>query len=120
MTTQKPNIGMIGLAVMGSNLARNIESRGVPIAVFNRSGDVTDGFMKSFGAGAFTASKTLEDFVLSMQSPRQIFIMVKAGAPVDKVIDSLIPLLEKGDIIIDGGNSRFFIQGSLIGLIGRS
>ena len=107
MTTQKPNIGMIGLAVMGSNLARNIESRGVPVAVFNRSGDVTDGFMKSFGAGAFTASKTLEDFVLSMQSPRQIFIMVKAGAPVDKVIDSLIPLLEKGDIIIDGGNSYF-------------
>ena len=107
MTLQKPHVGMIGLAVMGSNLARNIESRGIPVAVFNRSGEVTDTFMQSFGSGAFVASKSLEDFVASMQSPRQIFIMVKAGAPVDKVIDSLIPLLERGDIVIDGGNSYF-------------
>lgn len=107
MAAQKPNIGMIGLAVMGSNLARNIESRGIPVAVYNRSTEVTDEFMKSFGSGQFVASKTLEEFVSSMQTPRQIFIMVKAGAPVDKVIDSLIPLLDKGDIIIDGGNSYF-------------
>ncbi len=107
MGTQKPNVGMIGLAVMGSNLARNIESRGFPVAVYNRSTEVTDEFMKSFGKGQFVASKTLEEFVQSMQSPRQIFIMVKAGAPVDKVIDGLIPLLEKGDIIVDGGNSYF-------------
>jgi 6-phosphogluconate dehydrogenase len=107
MNSQKPNVGMIGLAVMGSNLARNIESRGIRTAVYNRSTEVTDEFMKNFGSGQFVASKTLEEFVKSMQAPRQIFIMVKAGAPVDKVIDGLIPLLDKGDIIVDGGNSYF-------------
>ncbi|MFN4896989.1 MAG: NADP-dependent phosphogluconate dehydrogenase [Pseudomonadota bacterium] len=108
----KPNVGMIGLAVMGSNLARNIESRGFPIAVFNRSGDVTREFMKRYGtvngkAAGFVASYSLEEFVQSMAAPRQIFIMIKAGAPTDAVIDQLAPLLEKGDIIIDGGNAFF-------------
>jgi 6-phosphogluconate dehydrogenase len=108
----KPSVGMIGLAVMGSNLARNIESRGFPVAVFNRSGDVTREFMKRYGtkngeAAHFVASYTLEDFVKSMAAPRQIFIMIKAGASTDAVIDQLAPLLDRGDIVIDGGNAFF-------------
>ncbi|MBX7144076.1 MAG: NADP-dependent phosphogluconate dehydrogenase [Oligoflexia bacterium] len=103
----KPNVGMIGLAVMGSNLAQNMERNGYTVAVYNRSGDVTDQFMQRVKGKKFVASKTLEEFVNSMAAPRQIFIMVKAGAPVDAVIDSLLPLLSKGDIIIDGGNSYF-------------
>jgi 6-phosphogluconate dehydrogenase len=98
---------MIGLAVMGSNLAQNMERNGYTVAVYNRSGDVTDQFMQKVKGKKFVASRTLEEFVQSMQSPRQIFIMVKAGAPVDAVIDSLVPLLAPGDIIIDGGNSYF-------------
>jgi 6-phosphogluconate dehydrogenase len=108
----KPKIGMIGLAVMGSNLARNIESRGFPVAVFNRSSDITRDFVSRFGAdtpgkAGFVASYSLEEFVKSMESPRQIFIMIKAGAPTDTVIDQLAPLLDKGDIVIDGGNAFF-------------
>ena len=108
----KPHVGMIGLAVMGSNLARNIESRGFPIAVYNRSADVTKEFMTKFGtldgkATGFVPGYTMEEFVNAMEAPRQVFIMIKAGQPTDAVIDQLIPLLEKGDIIIDGGNSEY-------------
>ena len=108
----KPHVGMIGLAVMGSNLARNIESRGFSVAVYNRTGEVTKDFMSKFSlqdgkAAGFVASYTLEDFVKSMATPRQIFIMVKAGAGTDAVIDQLAPLLDKGDIVIDGGNAYF-------------
>jgi len=103
----KPHVGMIGLGVMGANLALNIESKGFPCAVYNRSGDVTDEFMAKWKGKSFVASKTLQEFVSSMESPRQIFIMVKAGSAVDQVIDGLIPLLTKGDIIIDGGNTYF-------------
>lgn len=108
----KPNVGMIGLAVMGSNLARNIEGRGFPVAVYNRTTEVTNEFMHKFGSrngapSGFVASSTLEGFVKSMAAPRQIFIMVKAGAGTDAVIDQLAPLLDKGDIVIDGGNAFF-------------
>ncbi len=108
----QPHVGMIGLAVMGSNLARNIESRGFPVAVFNRSTNVTQEFMAKFGTrdgkpAGFVASETLDGFVKSMKAPRQIFIMVKAGAGTDAVIDQLAPLLDKGDIVIDGGNAYF-------------
>lgn len=108
----QPNVGMIGLAVMGSNLARNIESRGFPVAVYNRSGDVTKEFMNKFGTkdgkpAGFVASYSMEEFVKSMKAPRQIFIMIKAGAPTDAVIDQIAPLLDKGDIVIDGGNAFF-------------
>ncbi len=104
---QKPKTGMIGLAVMGSNLAMNIESRGVPCAVYNRSFDVTEDFMKKNQGKQFVASKSLQEFVQSMDAPRQVFLMVKAGAAVDNLIESLIPLLTKGDILIDGGNSHY-------------
>jgi 6-phosphogluconate dehydrogenase len=97
---------------MGSNLARNIESRGFPVAVYNRSGDVTKEFMAKFGTvdgkpTGFVPGYSMEEFVKSMAAPRQIFIMIKAGAPTDAVIDQLVPLLDKGDIIIDGGNAFF-------------
>ena len=103
----KPQVGVVGLAVMGLNLARNIERNGYPVAVYNRTTEVTNEFMAKFGTGQFVPGASLEEFVASMERPRQIIIMVKAGKATDAVIDSLIPLLDKDDIIIDGGNAWF-------------
>ena len=101
-------IGVTGLAVMGANLARNIVSRGVPVAVHNRTAARTSEFMDQHGdEGDFTASESVEDFVGSLERPRRIIVMVKAGGPVDAVIEELTPLLDEGDIIIDAGNSHF-------------
>src|SRR3954454_22264381 len=101
-------IGVTGLAVMGANLARNIASRDVPVAVHNRSPARTKDFMEQYASeGEFTAGETLEEFVDALEKPRRILVMVKAGAPVDGVIGELEPLLDDGDIIIDGGNSQF-------------
>ena len=100
------DIGLIGLAVMGENLVLNMESKGFSVAVYNRTTSVTEKFAQGRGAGKnFVAAKTLEEFVGALKRPRKAQIMVKAGAPVDAVIEQLIPLLEPGDIIIDGGNS---------------
>jgi 6-phosphogluconate dehydrogenase len=100
--------GVIGLAVMGENLALNVESRGFPVSVYNRSREKTDEFMATRAVGKnFVATYTLEEFVASLERPRRILIMVKAGAPVDAVIDQLKPLLDEGDVLIDGGNSLF-------------
>ncbi len=104
----KPNFGLTGLAVMGQNLARNVAHKGFPIAVHNRTTEKTDKFMEEHGGeGALTGSKSVEDFVGALQTPRAIMIMVKAGQPVDDVIAELKPLLAKGDLLIDGGNSLF-------------
>lgn len=100
--------GVIGLAVMGENLALNVESKGFPISVYNRSREKTDQFMATRAQGKnCVAAYTLEDFVASLERPRRILIMVKAGAPVDAVIEQLKPLLDEGDVLIDGGNSLF-------------
>ncbi len=100
------SFGVIGLAVMGENLALNVERNGFPVAVFNRTPEKTDAFMAERAEGKnIKAAYTLEDFVASLERPRKILIMVKAGAPVDAVISQLKPLLDEGDIIIDGGNS---------------
>jgi len=100
------DIGLIGLAVMGENLVLNMESRGFHVAVYNRTTSVTEKFAAGRGKGKnFVAAATLEEFVGSLKRPRRAQIMVKAGAPVDAVIEQLIPLLEAGDVIIDGGNS---------------
>ncbi len=100
------DIGLIGLAVMGENLVLNMESRGFHVAVFNRTTSVVEAFEAGRGKGKnFVFAKTLQDFVAALKRPRRAQIMVKAGAPVDAVIDQLIPLLEPGDVIIDGGNS---------------
>lgn len=106
MTQQ--SFGVIGLAVMGENLALNVERNGFPIAVYNRSREKTDHFMATRAVGKNAkAAYTLEEFVALLERPRKILIMVKAGAPVDATIDQLKPLLDEGDILIDGGNSLF-------------
>src|ERR1041384_3505055 len=106
MSANQCDIGLIGLAVMGENLVLNMESRGFTVGVYNRTTSVMDKFIEGRGKGKnFVGSKSLEDFVKSLKRPRKAQIMVKAGAPVDAVIDQLVPLLEPGDIIIDGGNS---------------
>ena len=101
-------IGVTGLAVMGQNLARNIARRGFPVAVHNRSESRTKHLIENHGhEGDFTPATTVEEFVAALDRPRRIVLMVKAGRPVDAVIDELVPLLDKGDILIDGGNSHF-------------
>ncbi len=93
---------------MGQNLARNIARHGFPVAVHNRSDSRTKQLMERHGdEGSFTPAFTLEEFVAALDRPRRVVIMVKAGKPVDAVIDELVPLLDEGDIIIDGGNSHF-------------
>ncbi|CAN1212183.1 NADP-dependent phosphogluconate dehydrogenase [Tumidithrix helvetica PCC 7403] len=108
MTSDKQSFGLIGLAVMGENLALNIERNGFSIAVYNRSRDKTDKFMETRAAGKnVKPTYTIPELVASLERPRRVMIMVKAGAPVDGVINELKPLLEPGDIIIDGGNSLY-------------
>ncbi|NEQ07387.1 MAG: decarboxylating NADP(+)-dependent phosphogluconate dehydrogenase [Moorea sp. SIO4E2] len=100
--------GVIGLAVMGENLALNVESRGFPIAVYNRTAAKTEKFMAERAQGKdVKAAYSLEEFVQALERPRKILVMVKAGKPVDAVIEQLKPLLEPGDMIIDGGNSLY-------------
>ena len=106
--TQKCDIGLIGLAVMGENLALNIESRGYGIAVFNRTTSKVDNLIAGRASGKnFVGCHSLEKLVENLASPRKVIIMVKAGPAVDKIIDSLIPLMDPGDVIIDGGNTHF-------------
>ncbi|WP_245504339.1 NADP-dependent phosphogluconate dehydrogenase [Lichenihabitans psoromatis] len=106
--TELSDLGVLGLAVMGANLARNAARKGFGVALYNRHGERTDKLVEEFGhEGRFTATKELKDFVAALSKPRVIIIMVKAGKPVDDVIDDLVPLLEADDIIIDGGNSLF-------------
>ncbi len=103
----KNDFGLIGLAVMGQNLVLNVESRGFQVSVYNRTTSVMKEFIAENKDRNIEGCETLEDFVTSLASPRKIQIMVKAGAPVDAVIESLIPLLDEGDIIIDGGNTLY-------------
>jgi 6-phosphogluconate dehydrogenase len=100
--------GITGLAVMGQNLARNLARHGIPVAVHNRTEARTRELIERYGhEGPFTPTTTVEELVGALERPRRILIMVKAGPPVDAVIDELAPLLERGDVLIDGGNSFF-------------
>jgi len=102
------DIGLIGLAVMGENLVLNMESKGFTVAVFNRTVEKVDHFINGRGSGKnFIGAHSIEDLVASLERPRKVMMLVKAGSPVDDFIDMLIPHLEPGDIIIDGGNSHF-------------
>ncbi|PSL36431.1 6-phosphogluconate dehydrogenase [Labedella gwakjiensis] len=102
------NIGVVGLAVMGSNLARNLASReGNTVAVYNRSFEKTETLLSEHPEAGFVGSKTIEEFAASLQTPRTAIIMVKAGAGTDAVIDQLTQVFEPGDIIVDGGNALF-------------
>ncbi len=101
-------IGVTGLAVMGSNLARNLARHGHTVAVHNRTNAKTRALIEEHGSeGTFVPSESTADFVASLERPRRIIVMVKAGGPTDAVIDELVPLLEEGDIVVDGGNAHF-------------
>lgn len=103
----KQQIGVIGLAVMGKNLALNIESRGYSVAVYNRSREKTDEFLQEAKGKNIVGTYSIEEFVNALEKPRKILLMVKAGAATDATIEQLKPYLEKGDIVIDGGNTYF-------------
>ena len=107
MSDQKAQIGVVGLAVMGKNLALNIESRGFTVGVYNRHRNRTDDMMRDHSDKKLVPSYTVKEFVDSLEKPRRILMMVKAGKPTDALIDELLPLLDKGDVLIDGGNTNF-------------
>jgi 6-phosphogluconate dehydrogenase len=108
MTEPRADIALIGLAVMGQNLVMNMNDHGFTVAVYNRTASVTDDFLATSAKGSnVIGTKSLQELVSSLKSPRRIVILVKAGAPVDAVIEQLVPLLSPGDIIVDGGNSHF-------------
>ena len=105
---KKADIGLIGLAVMGENLVMNMESKGFTVAVYNRTVEKVDNFVNGRAKGLnIIGAHSLEELIDSLEKPRKVFMMVKAGKPVDDLIDQLLPLLEDGDIIIDGGNSNY-------------
>lgn len=103
----KQQIGVVGLAVMGKNLAFNIESRGFTVSVYNRSKEKTDEMLKEATGKQIVGTFSVEEFVQSLESPRKILLMVKAGHATDATIEQLLPYLSKGDILIDGGNTFF-------------
>jgi len=105
---EKADLGVLGLAVMGANLARNAARHGFGVALYNRHGERTDALIRDHGQeGRFVPTKSLEAFVGALEKPRAVIVMVQAGKPVDDVIDELMSLLEPDDILIDGGNSLF-------------
>ena len=107
MSEELSEIGLIGLAVMGQNLALNIADHGFAISVYNRTTSKTEAFLAENPdtPGGLLGCHTLEEFVKSLRRPRKVVIMVQAGQATDAVINSLLPLLETGDILIDGGNT---------------
>jgi 6-phosphogluconate dehydrogenase len=108
MSEQRRHVGLIGLAVMGENLALNIDRNGFPLVVFNRTTQRTKEYLAGSAAGTgITGVATLPELVAALERPRQIILMVKAGVPVDAVLTELTPLLDPGDIVVDGGNSYY-------------
>mgnify|MGYP001561439912 FL=1 len=104
---EKQQFGVLGIAVMGKNLALNVESRGTSVSVYSRNKVTIDEFLVEAKGKNIKGAYSIEEFVNSLETPRKIFIMIKAGLPVDETIDKLIPYISKGDILIDGGNSFF-------------
>jgi 6-phosphogluconate dehydrogenase len=108
ITVKKSDIGLIGLAVMGENLVLNMAGKGFTVSVYNRTTDKVCGFIEGRAKGkSVVGAFSLEELVSQLERPRKVMMMVKAGSAVDSLIDALIPLLEEGDIVIDGGNSHF-------------
>ena len=105
--TGSAQIGVVGMAVMGSNLARNFASKGFKTAIFNRTYAKTEDVLAAHPEAGFVASESVEEFVDSLEKPRRIIMMVKAGPATDATIDALLPHLDQGDIIVDGGNTHF-------------
>jgi 6-phosphogluconate dehydrogenase len=104
---EKAQFGVIGLGVMGANLAQNIEEKGFSVALFNRSRDKTDELLAATKGKKFVGASTLQELANELETPRRVLIMVKAGAPVDSTIEGLLPYLSKGDVVIDGGNEFY-------------
>lgn len=104
----KQQVGVVGLAVMGRNLALNIEEHGYKVAVYNRTADKTRGLLNEAAGKNIIGTYSIDEFVNSIEQPRKIIIMVKAGEPVDSTIKQLVPHLSKGDVLVDGGNSYYF------------
>ena len=105
---KKADIGLIGLAVMGENLVMNMESKGFTVAVYNRTGDKVTNFVEGRAKGKnIIGTYSLEELAANLEKPRKVMMMVKAGSAVDALIEQLLTVLERGDIIIDGGNSHF-------------
>src|SRR5688572_33394311 len=100
MTTSA--FGIVGLGTMGRNLALNIESRGIPVAVWNLETEWVDKFLAAYKGARFTGARTLEELTAALERPRRIMMMIPAGAPVDQMTARLRPLLEQGDVLIDG------------------
>ncbi len=107
MNMTKQQIGVVGMAVMGKNLALNIESRGYSVALYNRTGSKTEAVINEHPEKNFKATYTIEEFVQSLEKPRRIIMMVQAGKGTDATIQALLPHLDKGDILVDGGNTFF-------------
>src|SRR5690554_1913576 len=108
MSDNSADIGLIGLAVMGQNLVMNMADNGFTVAAYNRTASRTQEFIAGPAAGmTIIGTESLEEFVSKLKRPRRVMLMVQAGAPVDAVIEELLPLLEPGDIIVDGGNSHY-------------
>ncbi len=108
MNMKKADIGLIGLGVMGENLIMNIESKGFSVACFNRTTQVVTDFIEGRAKGhKIMGAYSIQELVDQLKKPRKVMLMIKAGKPVDMMIENLIPLLEPGDVIIDGGNSHF-------------
>ena len=103
----KQEFGVVGMAVMGKNLALNIESRGYSVALFNRTGSKTTEVVNEYPDKKFKATYTIQEFVDSIEKPRRIMLMVQAGVATDATIQELLPHLSQGDILIDGGNTFF-------------
>src|SRR2546421_4316343 len=108
MAAPTADIGLIGLAVMGENIVLNMESRGYTVAVFNRTTSKVDEFLAGRGKGKkFVGGHSPQGFIQALKRPRKVMMLVKAGQAVDDTIASVAPFLEKGDILIDGGNTHF-------------
>src|SRR5207248_11182290 len=108
MATPSADIGLIGLAVMGENLVLNMESHGYTVAVFNRTTARVDAFLAGRAKGKrIVGCHSVKELVAALKRPRKVMMMVKAGPAVDQVIDEVAPLLEPGDILIDGGNTHY-------------
>ena len=103
----RSSFALVGLGTMGRNLALNVEEHGVPVAVWNLETEWTDAFVREHQGARFTGARTLEELAAALERPRRIMMLIPAGAPIDQMIDKLSPLLDAGDILIDGGNSFF-------------
>ncbi|MBR5980570.1 MAG: NAD(P)-binding domain-containing protein, partial [Firmicutes bacterium] len=107
MMKERSDIAVIGLGVMGSGIARNLERKSYTVSVYNRSPEKTTAFMEQFGSGDFRSAESLQELCGQLDTPRKVLLMVKAGDAVDETLQEIVPFLSPGDVLIDGGNSHY-------------